>query len=363
MAVQKKKSACFLLTSLLIALSNIQGCSSFVKQPNQQTARVRAYHTTSSKKQLLALKQSVYDDDRVDRLLQLVEDSSSKADGDQSAIRQCLLDLDDESLLQVEDDLFEPLLGNYNVSCTLPSVPSERPVGGKWNGGGLFAITQTWQHLLKPDLDKPQSVAQAVNVIVLKALSLTIHVILRGDAYALAESKRAEIAQMRATPGGLSPRTVRADFDPPRIVFSTTVKMDNTNSEQRRPFFSLTLGPPSSVYLDTTYCDDRVRIGKGSKGSLFVFTRSKAAQANDWKDMMELQPVGKRQLLATFGTLAVVGGTASWRLSGLGRWLTLPLALASLASTIVIWTSTGGIEKDRQSAIDAIDARGLKTNS
>lgn len=72
--------------------------------------------------------------------------------------------------------------------------------------------------------------------------------------------------------------------------------------------------------------------------------------------MMQIQPVGKRQLLAIFGTLAVASGTASWRLSGLGRWLTLPLALASLASTAVIWTSTGGIERDRQSAFDA---RGL----
>jgi hypothetical protein len=316
-------------------------------QPTQQTG---ARHSTSSK-MLLALKS---DDDRVDRLLQLVDD---KAD-DQLAIRQCLLDLDDESLLQVGDDLFEPLLGNYNVSCTLGSKPSEKPVGGKWNRGGLFAIQQTWQHLLKPKPEKPLSVAQAINVIVLKALGLTIHVILRGDAYALAESKRSEIAEMRATPGGLSPRTVRADFDPPRIVFSTTVTKEN-NSEQKRPFFSLTIGPPSSVYLDTVYCDDRVRIGKGSKGSLFVFTRSTAAQANDWKDMMQLQPIGKRQLLATFGTLAVASGTASWRLSGLGRWLTLPFFLASLASTVIVWTSTGGIEKDRQSAIDAIEARGL----
>jgi hypothetical protein len=340
MAVHKKKSACFLLGSLCL-LARIQGCLSFVR-PTQQAG---VKYSTSSKK-LLALKS---DDDRVDRLLQLVDDY--KAD-DQLAIRQCLLELDDESLLQVEDDLFQPLLGNYNVSCTLGSKPSEKPVGGKWNRG-LFAIQQTWQHLLKPE--NPKSVAQAINVIVLKALGLTIHVILRGDAYALAESKRSEIAEMRATPGGLSPRTVRADFDPPRIVFSTTTTSE-TNSEQRWPFFSLTLGPPSSVYLDTTYCDDRVRIGKGSKGSLFVFTRSTAAQANDWKDMMKIQPVSKRQLLATFGTLAVASGTASWRLSGFGRWLTLPLALASLASTAVVWTSTGGIEKDRQSAIDA---RGL----
>jgi hypothetical protein len=32
-------------------------------------------------------------------------------------------------------------------------------------------------------------------------------------------------------------------------------------------------GPPSSVQLSTPYLDERVRLGKGSRGSLFVFTR------------------------------------------------------------------------------------------
>jgi hypothetical protein len=36
-------------------------------------------------------------------------------------------------------------------------------------------------------------------------------------------------------------------------------------------------GPPSSVQLSTPYLDERVRLGKGSRGSLFVFTRGGAA--------------------------------------------------------------------------------------
>lgn len=36
-------------------------------------------------------------------------------------------------------------------------------------------------------------------------------------------------------------------------------------------------GPPSSVELQTQYLDERVRLGKGSRGSLFVFTRGGAA--------------------------------------------------------------------------------------
>jgi hypothetical protein len=39
------------------------------------------------------------------------------------------------------------------------------------------------------------------------------------------------------------------------------------------------IGPPSEVELKTTYLDDRVRLGKGSRGSLFVFSRGGAADA------------------------------------------------------------------------------------
>ncbi len=39
------------------------------------------------------------------------------------------------------------------------------------------------------------------------------------------------------------------------------------------------IGPPSSVVLKTTYVDERVRLGLGSRGSYFVFTRGGAADA------------------------------------------------------------------------------------
>ena len=40
---------------------------------------------------------------------------------------------------------------------------------------------------------------------------------------------------------------------------------------------NLRLGKPSWVELSTTYLDGRLRLGKGSRGSLFVFTRGGAA--------------------------------------------------------------------------------------
>ena len=59
--------------------------------------------------------------------------------------------------------------------------------------------------------------------------------------------------------------TVRAAFDPPRITLGGL------------PAFSI--GPESSVVLSTTYLDEDVRLGKGSRGSLFVFARKTAEQA------------------------------------------------------------------------------------
>lgn len=59
-------------------------------------------------------------------------------------------------------------------------------------------------------------------------------------------------------------RTVKASFDSPGISVGGGPK--------------LRIGPKSSVILSTTYLDDSMRLGKGSRGSLFVFTRKSAEQ-------------------------------------------------------------------------------------
>ena len=312
----------------------------------------------------------------VDNLLNLVQDPQQN----DTAIRESILQLsrsssNDENLLSTKEQeqarsssaaLFEPLLGNYNVSCTLPNEPSERPVGGKWNSG-LFSIQQTWQNLVpvaatnnsNTSSSATKPVAQAVNVIVLKAFFLwTIHVILRGDAYRMSAHEREQVAQERKTPGGwLSPRCVRANFDPPRIVVSTASKPFLSLSPPRivvttaasRPFLSLSLGPKSSVVLDTTYCDDRLRLGMGSKGSRFVFVRSDDdPRADQWRELLvSIQPVGKRLLVAFFGSLSMAWGLAAWKWSGIARWISLVLCLGSIPITLAVGRSTGGIEDDR----------------
>ncbi len=46
------------------------------------------------------------------------------------------------------------------------------------------------------------------------------------------------------------------------------------------------------MVLSTTYLDERVRLGKGSKGSLFVFTRGGAAEQAGAGCCMEGGPLG-----------------------------------------------------------------------
>lgn len=240
-------------------------------------------------------------------------------------------------LLKDNSTSFDPLLGNYNVSCTLPTKDAERPVGGKWNK--LARLDSSWQHILPAK--KTDSVAQVINMIVLKLFNVwTIHVILRGDAFALTPAQRQEVAQERGTPGGLSPRTVRADFDSPRIVVSG-----------KRPWVSLSLGPKSNVVLDTPYCDDRIRIGKGSRGSFFVFVRTQDVRADDYKSLLEARPLGKRTVVGVLGaSVALLWWAQARFFVSVARAVTMAVAAALSLTTLGVAFSTGGIEKDPPAA-------------
>lgn len=275
-------------------------------------------------------------DEKVDRLLQLVGVNENSIDGQE--VQNIILSL--EGMSQ-DDTSFPPILGNYNVTHVIPSKPSEKPVGGKWSRGPVQALLKTrrtLQHLLPPK--SKDSVAEAVNVISLSALKdlFRIHVILRGDAYALTDTQRSDIAQQRQTPGGLSARTVRADFDPPRIVVGRVL--------------NLSIGPTSSVVLDTPYCDDRVRLGKGSRGSWFVFKRCFDDEADEWKEWIAQRPLQKSRALAVLtGCLGV--GAVACRAKGIARVGGAALSVASLLSAILIGFSSGGIERDDNPSVPA----------
>jgi hypothetical protein len=277
-------------------------------------------------------------DEKVDRLLQLLGVNENSNNIDDQEVQNIILSLE---RMSPDDTSFPSILGNYNVTHVIPSKPSEKPVGGKWSRGpaqALLKTRRTLQHLLPPKAK--DSVAEAVNVISLSALKdmFRIHVILRGDAYALTETERSDIVQKRQTPGGLSARTVRADFDPPRIVVGRVL--------------NLSIGPTSSVVLDTPFCDDRIRLGKGSRGSWFVFKRCFDDEADEWKELITQRPLRKSRAFAVLtGCLGV--GAVACRSKGIARVVGAALSVASLLSAILIGFSSGGIERDDSPSVQA----------
>ena len=72
-------------------------------------------------------------------------------------------------------------------------------------------------------------------------------------------------------------------------------------------YLPLQIGPKSSVVLDTTYCDEQVRIGMGgNSGSRFVFTATDSLEAKEYGSLLKLPYVKKWKLLAQLGTVLAV---------------------------------------------------------
>jgi hypothetical protein len=300
---------------------------------------------------------------KVDRLLEIVNSTENVVDiednSTRSEIQGLMQDLDHgfvipspESGTSSADETFKPLLGNYKVACTLPRKKNESPAGGKWtrkNGWAqkILSTRAQFQHLVPLDNIKTDNttttsmaVCQAVNVVSLDALFglIRINVMLRGEAEPLSKEEREKVAKERDTPGGLSPLAVRASFDQPRIVFGRTGRLLN-----------FALGPKTNVVLDTTYVDDnKVRLGKGSGGSKFVFVRCSSGEqdmANEWKALIARRPLSKTRA-CTVLACGLVGGASLVK-----RGVKIPgvvLLSTALLLGIKAATSNGGIEVDQQ---------------
>jgi hypothetical protein len=245
---------------------------------------------------------------------------------------------------------FEPLLGLYNVSSTLSSRQGDNPVGGKWTRSSgmlqkILQTTATWQHLLPTRSTKSSSdeslaafitpnniAAEAVNHIRLEAFNklFPIHVLLRGDVVPLTYEERTNTSRVVRP---LSSLAVKVLFDAPRICFGNR--------------WGIHVGPKTSVLLDTTYCDNRVRIGMGgTSGTRFVFARSQSKGAEEYKALLQREPIARAKALIGMGVTAMIGGNMmkqGWRLLG-GA-----LSLTSLLLGSIVSFSSGGIERDDQS--------------
>jgi len=207
--------------------------------------------------------------------------------------------------------LSDPLLyGNYDVSF-VSSGNEQRgnPAGGGYRGGLgklLFDSRGVYQHIVKAT-DDADDRPIVINYIVGKAFkAFFLSVILRGRAQALTEEQR------KALGASLGPSTVKAEFEPPLLGVSLDVN--------KPPLFSLRVGPPSSVVLDTPSVTPKVRLGRGSRGSLFVFTRCPQDDPADASDAY------KRVLLDERGPLK-------------GRRVGLALSVLGACAARLAWTS------------------------
>jgi len=182
----------------------------------------------------------------------------------------------------LEDDL---IYGNYNVSYTLMGNRQYgAPAGGRFRtglGALLFKTTGLFQSVLRPDV--------VINKVALKIFRLI-------PAYVGLRGTLAEVPADGEMAGEKD--TVKVFFEPPVLGFPGGIVAR--------------IGPSSTVVLRTTYVDDRVRIGKGSRGSLFVFTRGGKA------DEASMETVGLERTGA-FGKVLI--GAITMGMVALGAWV------------------------------------------
>ena len=255
---------------------------------------------------------------------------------------------------QTPNALTNPLIfGDYDVSyVSTGGKQIGNPAGGRFRGGlgaALFRTVGLEQNLYQPDV--------VVNRVAFLVFGLIPgEVVLQGtfapveiEAETAAEAAAARDAARERNGVGATKRnteaekkrardaafavardaenekyagdgmTVRARFESPRITLGGL------------PAFSV--GPKSSVVLSTTYLDEDVRLGKGSRGSLFVFARKSAAQAERDRARWKVGGFGVSVMLACTAAL-VFFAVRRFRAGGVTE-LAVATAAAVLASAAV----------------------------
>lgn len=126
--------------------------------------------------------------------------------------------------------------------------------------------------------------------------------------------------------------TVRVLFEPPVLSLGNALHFR--------------IGPPSSVQLQTTYLDERVRLGLGSRGSVFVFVRGGDADAAGMADvgMASSTRAGLASLMAAFATVAAGGWALFTTQQPVFQILAGLMWLIAAALAIVVWQ--GGVIRD-----------------
>lgn len=291
---------------------------------------------------------SLFQGSTVDALLAELVDVD--VERDETAISRHISDLEGSYAPSDDDARFEPLLGLYEVSYVKTAKTGDNPVGGKWTKRSglpqkILKTRRAFQHIAATNstgrgallaLDGRKVVAEAINVISLEALwgLCRCSVILRGDAIALNTTERSiNVSQP------LSTVAVRAIFDAPRIVFGKTGR-----------WFNINIGPKSSVLLDASFVDDRIRIGVGgTSGTRFVFKRCQETdeEATEFRGLLAMKPLKKPKALSILAALGSFGLYAA--ISRGFRVLGVAFAIGNAMVGCLVAFSSGGIERDGDS--------------
>ena len=179
---------------------------------------------------------------------------------------QTSLPLDDQCKSSTDDDriLNSPLIfGEYDVSYTATgSKQYGEPAGGRFRGSlarYLFKTEKVRQNIYSPNIVE--------NIVEFIIFGIFLgRVSLSGSFQKYSKNETDSINDDISSDGQVikdCSNTIRANFEKPKIE----LKIGNVT------IMSVRIGPSSTVVLKTTYVDERVRLGIGGRGSLFVFTR------------------------------------------------------------------------------------------
>ena len=248
---------------------------------------------------------NLQDADTVDELLQIVarglEGQYSVEERQRIDELIAQLDAAGEGGNFLED---QSLSDYYRVQFTR-DVARGKPVGGDFRysvlGRALFKTEDALQHVVGNE---------AVNMLFFKFAGICPGcVVLKGKLTRCpADERRAVETKYDTPPPGLSPQTIKVIFDPPRIFFGSA------------GILNFELGPVTTVYLDTTYLDERVRIGRNRFGGHFVFTRlpgpdkAPGSAADSWRPLLARPKVPLATVRASDLTHPTLSHTPSMRM-------------------------------------------------
>ena len=236
----------------------------------------------------------------VDELLSIIKDTDAGAeatDAQRRRVQELATQAEAAFALAGADARTDPrLFGDYRVSYT----SSPQAAGGRFRstlGRALFRTHALYQNVVAPDV-----VANRVEFSLFGRVPGNIS--LRGPfrpCDPLRVVPRSDVVQGEGVGGSTDGvRTfggsVEVAFDAPRLEVAGE---------------AVTLGGASSVRLATTYLDDRIRIGRGGFGSLFVFERMAPGQqqveALPCPDSLRLAGVAlSRVAVSVFALLSLV---------------------------------------------------------